>query len=807
MRYLIALTLLAGIALTTCAQVPRRVEPLAEQVKQSIAKGVKYLRRVQRPNGSWEVDLIDPRMRGGWSCLALLALLNSGVPANDPAVARGLDWLRRQEFSATYVRALQTMVYAEAGQLGEDRERIKQNVDWLIKARIMDKAGNLYGWSYGMKPPTGRGDNSNTQYALLGLYAGKTAGISIPAEVWQSIRKYYEREQLKDGGWTYSAQITPHGPGPSLTMTTAGICGLLIAGEELNKGREKPRGDGAFDNCGRYEENEPLARALRWLSASVRRPDGTVRDRFQLVYGNRTFYNLYGIERAGRLSGLRFLGKHDWYREGCKLLVAGDPVNDPLGLYKQHADGSWRGPDYYDQWPVISTSFALLFLSKGRTPVLISKLVSGPWPRQDEDADWNNDRNDLRHLTAFVSHEYFKKMPLAWQSFDIRRAVADHHGARREQEELEILSDMLQSPLVYLTGHKSPLPRFSSQEKDLLKKYVENGGFLLAEACCGSKDFDAGFRQLVRELWPDNDLTPLPAGHPVWSAFFPVPPGSFHLEGLHVGCKTVLIYSPEDLSCLWEANQFDTGRGQLAFRTGTNIVAYATGGEPPRPRLTETELAGVQEDRRTVPRGYLKVAQLKYPGDWQPAPRAMPNLLYHLHKRAGLDVALRTETLPVNHKDLLKFKFLYLHGRGDFHFEDDQLKELRFNLKTGGLLLADACCGNEAFDRAFRRFAKQLFPDHKLERVPPGDELFGKELNGETITEQNTRCRRQRNGPMQAMTPWLEGIKIDGRWVLLYSKYDLGCALERHQASDCVGYDHASALRIAGAAVLYLLRP
>jgi hypothetical protein len=41
----------------------------------------------------------------------------------------------------------------------------------------------------------------------------------------------------------------------------------------------------------------------------------------------------------------------------------------------------------------------------------------------------------------------------------------------------------------------------------------------------------------------------------------------------------------------------------------------------------------------------------------------------------------------------------------------------------------------------------------------------------------------------------------------LYSKYDLGCALERNTSADCIGYDHASALRIATAAVRYNARP
>jgi hypothetical protein len=60
---------------------------------------------------------------------------------------------------------------------------------------------------------------------------------------------------------------------------------------------------------------------------------------------------------------------------------------------------------------------------------------------------------------------------------------------------------------------------------------------------------------------------------------------------------------------------------------------------------------------------------------------------------------------------------------------------------------------------------------------------------------------------MLPMEPFLEGIKVDGRWVVLYSKYDLGCALELNTSADCIGYDHGSALRIATAAVRYNTRP
>ena len=777
-------------------KVARKEKPLVDRVRKAIDDGIKFLRQAQRGDGSWELNVTSVGHPGGSTSLALLALLNAGVPPNDPSIARGLTYLRNLEQYTTYVRALQTMVYTEAG-FNEDRERIQKNVDWLISTRLPGDGQPLTGWSYGRRNTGGQPDNSNTQYALLGLHYGKLGGAIIPQEVWQSIREFYARTQRPDGGWLYSEQGGPFARGATLTMTNAGLCGLLIAGLELNEGREEfDPATGRAAQCGIYNENQAAAKALTWISTN-----------FQLELQGRTFYNLYGIERAGRLSGLRFFGSHDWYREGCEFLVD-----------RQQDDGSWSLAGAWDQWPVVSSSFALLFLSKGRTPVLISKLVHGPWPRQQADHDWNNDSNDVRNLTEFSSRELFKKLPLAWQSFDLlraasRRPVRGAGGGVTEEDMLEVTSDLLQSPIVYFNGHRSPLLRFTSVEKELLKKYIDNGGFILAEACCGSKEFDAGFRQLVKELWPEGDhqLAPLDANHPIWRAHFPVPAGSFGLQGLQMGCKTVLVYSPQDLSCLWESNKhgdakFAGGRAVLAFRLGANLVAYATGMEPPRPRLTQVQLPMIKE-REAIPRGALRVAQLKHGGDWHPAPRAMSNLMAHLSKLAGVEVALKTAEMDVLNPSLVDFKFLYMHGRSDFHFEPQEVERLRFNLETGGLLFADACCGKERFDTAFRKFAKELFPKDKLEAIPLVDDLFSKELSGESLTEKIIRCRRERGAEFRHVPPALEGIKVNNRWVVIYSKYDIGCALERHQSSDCLGYDHDSALRIGSAAVLYTLRP
>src|SRR5262249_51506817 len=157
------------------------------------------------------------------------------------------------------------------------------------------------------------------------------------------------------------------------------------------------------------------------------------------------------------------------------------------------------------------------------------------------------------------------------------------------------------------------------------------------------------------------------------------------------GCKTVIVYAPQDLSCYWEGNLSKEGRGQLAFRLGANIVAYATGMEPPRARLAPVEI--IAKDRQEFRRGYLNVAQLRPEGDWQPAPNAMRNLLGDLRKNAQMNVALQTEAISATDPNLVDFKFLYVHGRADFTISAEGAKNLRTTLETGGTILADACCG------------------------------------------------------------------------------------------------------------------
>src|SRR6266508_3213137 len=93
------------------ARAAQKEEPLVNRVRDAIDRGVQYLRDVERGNGHWETDGTVARP-GGFSSLAMLALLHSGVKPDDPLIERGLKYLRTVPPKDTYVVGLQTMVFA-----------------------------------------------------------------------------------------------------------------------------------------------------------------------------------------------------------------------------------------------------------------------------------------------------------------------------------------------------------------------------------------------------------------------------------------------------------------------------------------------------------------------------------------------------------------------------------------------------------------------------------------------------------------------------------------------------------------------
>jgi hypothetical protein len=508
-------------------------------------RGVAYLKK-QQSKGNWELGLGGFTYKGGSTALVMLALMTAGVKPTDPAIQKGLVYLRKIKPSQNYVVALQTLAFLRAGEKA-DRKRIGRNVKWLLEARHED------GWAY--TRPAARGsrgaDNSNSQYALLALHEARRAGDKVDAKALAAMHKLYLKSQIA-GGWGYKPKIRA-----SMAMTTAGLASLLIT----TNTEVKLRKDGSVAGCG-IPDAKSVAAALEWIGKGL--PD-KLTEKTAMDFSPSPFYALYGLARAAPLTGHRYLGGHDWYAVGSRYLLS-----------VQKKDGSWQGRGgrfQLDGWPQVATSFALLFLSSGRTPVLVTKFAHGA----ANSTDWCNHRHDLRHLVAFAGKELFRGRRLTWDSVDLRRMAAPNRAAQRKW------AAVIGTPVVFISGHNTAA---RGKEAAILKEYVGQGGFILAEACCGDRRFDKNFRAFVRRTFAVA-LKRLPANHAVYRALakYKVTAKDFPLEGVDLGGRTVLIYSPKPLAGYWAANAFARGRGQKAFRLGCAIIEYATGRKMPARRV------------------------------------------------------------------------------------------------------------------------------------------------------------------------------------------------------------------------------
>jgi hypothetical protein len=732
-----------------------------EEVERAIREGVRYLRSVQRGDGSW-AD-VENDHRTGVTSLVTLALLTAGERADSPTIRKALEYLRGfgpNDLHSTYAIALQTMVFAAADP-ERDTLRIAANVQWLENAQIRpaDQQAWPGAWTYSDSKRGKPGDNSNTQYALLGLHAASEAGVPIKPTVWELARLYWERCQKLDGSWAY----TPESNMSTASMTCAGISSLIIVGLRRFQGEEFLQGE-TIENCGKGGVNKHLRAGIDWLA-----------NHFQVGQNfgagqQWKYYYLYGLERAGRLSGVRFFGRYDWYRLGAEELV-----------HEQNKlRGFWQGA-LFEAEPVLATSFALLFLAKGRAPVLVNKLRHAPLD------DWNNDPDDVRNIVNIVSRDW--KSLLTWQ-------VVDPHVAT--------VSELLQAPIIFFNGHRAP--DFSEIARQNLREFVEQGGFIFAEACCGRSEFDVGFKKLMTEIFPEEayKLRPLSEDHPVWRARHLLSPDIHPLWGIEHGCRTVVIYSPADLSCYWnQLEQSATNPAVIkATKIGQNVIDYATGREMPADKLTIREVHNFKAD--ALKRGALRIAKLMHAGDWNVAPQAVPNLMDALRKPPyRFDVVVTQKDLFARDPNLIYYPLIYIHGRAALAFGRDDLDALRRHLEPGGgTIFADAACGSAAFDAAFRRFVTELLPTKPLVPIPRGDELYTIRVGADLSDVQYTKAA---GGGRDF--PQLEGVQLNNHWAIIYSKYDIGCALERHTGIECKGYTYESALKIAGNIVIYSTLP
>jgi hypothetical protein len=381
--------LLVVAALLTWLPAARAVD--RGEIDKARDRGVQALKKLQKRDGLW------PHASFGATALAALTLLECGVPRDDPAITTALTALRKAvpEMKKTYAIATSVLIL---DRLGDPRD--VGLIDVLV-IRLLAGQSDKGGWAYDCHlPDTAEGtrlsqirkdargpfpreleqavlvarevnriglgrpfdDNSNTQFALLALWAARRSGWPVEEALFRA-EKRLRGEQLANGAWPYRASFERDA---RPTMTCVGIMGLAMAhGAAADAAPERVPARPAL------ARDAALHTGLNFVANHVGQPQPKGKAQPVVVPSDgKWLYFLWSVERVCMVLHLQQIGGKDWYGYGTEVILAG-----------QKADGTWEA----EFGPVADTCFALLFLERVNLATDLTKKITelrtGPPPR------------------------------------------------------------------------------------------------------------------------------------------------------------------------------------------------------------------------------------------------------------------------------------------------------------------------------------------------------------------------------------------------------------------------------------------
>lgn len=180
--------------------------------------------------------------------------------------------------------------------------------------------------------------------------------------------------------------------------------------------------------------------------------------------------------------------------------------------------------------------------------------------------DWYNDPSSLKNLAEFTQQQ----VPIALNPDYDDVALGS--------------SDLSEYPFAFLTGHGTI--DINQAEASNLREYLDNGGFLYIDDDYGLNEH---FREVIGQVYPDEELVEIPFDHPIYHQVFGFPEGLPKVHehdgeaprgfGLFRDGRMVLFYTYEsNLADGWanpDVHNNPAAVREEALQMGTNILVYA----------------------------------------------------------------------------------------------------------------------------------------------------------------------------------------------------------------------------------------
>jgi squalene-hopene/tetraprenyl-beta-curcumene cyclase len=346
------------------AAPPKGFGPDAKKLFDARRKAIDFLRASQSDNGVWTSN-----ESAGVTALAVSALIDSGLPLNDPAIAKGLAALEKlvQKDGGIYspntrLKNYETCVAVmalKAADASGKYDKILARADQFLRGlqwdegEGIDKGDPRYGGvDYGTTKR--RPDLSNTQFLLdalkaLGakdddpniqkalIFVSRCQNLESPHNTTPSASK------VGDGGFVYTVAAGGNSPAGTTrggglrsygAMTYAGLRSMIYAGLTARDPRVKA--------------------AFTWIRGHYTVNENPGLGRQGLFYYYDTFAKTLAVLKIDEFEDAQGQ-KHDWRKELADQLFA-----------TQQPNGSWVNSR--DRWlegdPNLATAYALIALKK-----------------------------------------------------------------------------------------------------------------------------------------------------------------------------------------------------------------------------------------------------------------------------------------------------------------------------------------------------------------------------------------------------------------------------------------------------------
>jgi len=449
-------------------------ESFEKQVDNAIDRGVAWLlERIEKDGWSAQNPL-------GTTAIEIYALAKSDVSLDHPKMQEGMERITgRLPVGHTYSVALNLMALdAVLHQMETDQallsgrgfievrpskaiwERMKSAANWLIGNRHTSQGQ----WGYNGEKT--HYDNSNTQFAVLGLGVAAKRGIPIPVEVWHEIADHFITGQQPDGPPTPAKPIFRRTTPAPEREGAPGRRGKTDVAEKPDPQAFGAEGDAKARGWSYREAKDGVTPSMSCAGLSslliareylartpgacppekLKRIDQAIRDGYAWLINQKkegakgwNFYTLYSLEKVGDLGNVEKFDDWDWYRTSAEFLIK-----------VQHPEGRWGGEKDKDTgWymPRVETAFALLVLNRATDLLSFTRplFLSG----RSGSHEVGGDLVYIPRLDAQVSaHRIFRKLRFSPNKGVVRLAedMVKAYPVERDGELVKPLLGLFGSP-------------------------------------------------------------------------------------------------------------------------------------------------------------------------------------------------------------------------------------------------------------------------------------------------------------------------------------------------------------------------